>query len=74
MSKRDKLIQKICQQGQVSIEEIKALLTGLGFSARQAGSHITFAKGASRITIPAASQVKPVYLHQLCEILRGLGH
>lgn len=71
MSKRDKLIAKICAQGQVSIEEIKALMSSLGFSHRQAGSHITFSNGKARLTIPAASQVKKVYLDQLCEILKG---
>jgi hypothetical protein len=72
VSTRDKLIAKICGQGQVSITEIRALLTGLGFSSRQVGSHITFQKGGYRLTIPASGQVKKVYLSQLCDILRGL--
>ncbi len=73
MSKRDKMIAKICNGSQVSFEEVKALLVGYGFSSRQAGSHVTFAKEAVRITLVAGGQVKPAYLTQLCAILRGLG-
>lgn len=74
MSKRDKLIDKICTKGQVSIDEIKALMEHKGFFSRQTGSHVTFTKDAVAITIPAKSQVKACYLEQLCEILRGMGH
>jgi predicted RNA binding protein YcfA (HicA-like mRNA interferase family) len=73
MSKREKLIDKICLKGQVSIDEIHALMEHLGFVSRQNGSHVTFTKGSVMITIPAKSQVKPCYLEQLCEILRGVG-
>lgn len=69
---KEYLIQKICAKGQVSIDEIKSLMSKLGFSSRQAGSHVTFVKDQHVITIPAKSQVKKVYLNNLCEILKQL--
>jgi predicted RNA binding protein YcfA (HicA-like mRNA interferase family) len=70
MSKQEKLIEKICDKGQVSIEEIRALMSKLGFSTRQRGSHVTFVKENQVITIPAKAQVKKVYLVELCKILK----
>jgi predicted RNA binding protein YcfA (HicA-like mRNA interferase family) len=74
MSRRDKRIERLRQNPKnIRFEEIDALLTGLGFESRQRGSHVLYASGKHRITVPIHRPfVKPVYIKLVLQLLEEL--
>lgn len=76
MSKREKLIQKIFSKGQVSYDEIKALLEYFGYTVDVDGtSHAIFRKeGFEHLSVKKRSQLLPYQLELIQEALRKHGY
>lgn len=76
MSKRDKLIEKIIKEKEITYNEAEKILISLGYMpvAPQSGSsHITFRKsGSEKITlVRAQNPVKKYLIRQIKEILQN---
>jgi predicted RNA binding protein YcfA (HicA-like mRNA interferase family) len=74
VTRREKLIAKIvARPPEADADDVRALLEDFGWRfARQAGSHMTFAKAGERsLTIPLVRgrRVRRVYLDIICERL-----
>lgn len=75
MSKRHKLVEKLKEAKFAEFEEIHLLLTQLGFTYRNNGSHYTYTKAPYVIGIVRRSgkPVKRVYLENLKDLLERMG-
>ncbi len=71
MSKKDKLIQKIFANAQISYEDAESILLSLGFAYTVTGSHHVFRKlGYFRnITLKKRSQLLTYQIKMLKEVL-----
>ena len=76
MSKRDKLVEKICSLSkEVRFEEVKRVLESYGYEMkrpRSGSSHCTFRKaGCAPITVPTHEPIKVVYLLMVKEVIES---
>lgn len=74
MSRREKLIQKVCGlPPEADADDVVALLKECGWAFdRQRGSHMIFIKqGGDLLSVPLVSgrRVKRLYLKQICDLL-----
>ncbi len=74
MSRRDKLIARVCARPpEADFSDVRALLEEFGWQlGRERGSHVTFVKaGEFPITVPKSGgrKVKRVYLDMICQRL-----
>ena len=76
VSKRDKLLKKICSLSQdVRFEELRKVLEEYGYqmkSPRSGSSHYTFRKsGCNPITIPKHEPIKKIYIQLVKEVVES---
>jgi predicted RNA binding protein YcfA (HicA-like mRNA interferase family) len=75
MTKREKRLQKLRQnQNNVSLDELRQVLEAEGFTLDHVtGSHHVFRARSGEevltVVIPYARPVKPVYVHQVLEVI-----
>ena len=74
MSKKEKLIEKIKKAKIADFEDIHLLLTQLGFTWRNVGSHYTYTNAPFIVQVVRhGKQVKRVYLKNLQELFEDMG-
>ena len=74
MGKQEKILEKMRQNPRDwRIDDLKVVARRNGLVFRQPGtSHVTFTKGAIRLTVPSHKPIKPVYVRRFVDLIDSL--